>query len=103
MSGRVFLDGYLEVPPKRVAAVAHALPDHIALTRAEPGCIEYWLHQDDDDPAEFTFYENWTNRAEWDKHMEMPHLKAFADVRDRVFALQKLRLMTMIGDPVSAR
>lgn len=72
-------------------------------TRTEPGCIEYWLHQDDDDPAEFTFYENWTNRAEWDKHMEMPHLKKFADVKDKVFELQKLRLMTMISDPVTRR
>jgi quinol monooxygenase YgiN len=22
--------------------------------RAEPGCVEYWLHRDKDDPAEFT-------------------------------------------------
>lgn len=72
-------------------------------TRAEPGCVEYWLHQDDEDPAEFTFYENWTDREEWDKHMKMPHLQAFADVKDQVFELQKLRLMTMISDAASAR
>ena len=72
-------------------------------TRREPGCVEYWLHQDNDDPAEFTFYENWTNREEWDKHMELPHLAKFADVKDKVFELQKLRLMTMICDPVSTR
>lgn len=75
----------------------------IAPTRMEPGCVEYWLHQDNDDLAEFTFYENWTNRAEWDKHMELPHLAKFADVRDKVFEVQKLRLMTMISDPVSTR
>lgn len=75
----------------------------IAPTRAEPGCIEYWLHQDDEDPAEFTFYENWINRAEWDKHMEMPHLQAFSDVKDKVFELQKLRLMSMTSDAVSTR
>lgn len=72
-------------------------------TRKEPGCIEYWLHQDDDDPAEFTFYENWTSREAWDRHMEMPHLQEFARVRDKVFELQKLRLMTMICDPVTKR
>ena len=72
-------------------------------TRAEPGCVEYWLHQDNDDPAEFIFYENWTNRAEWDKHMGLPHLKKFAEVKDKLFELQKLRLMTMICDPVSKR
>jgi quinol monooxygenase YgiN len=75
----------------------------IGPTRAEPGVIEYWLHQDNDDPAEFTYYENWTNRAEWDKHMELPHLKKFNEAKDKVFELQKLRLMTMICDPVSKR
>jgi quinol monooxygenase YgiN len=75
----------------------------IGPTRAESGCVEYWLHQDNDDPAEFTFYENWTNRAVWDKHMEQPHLHAFAAVKDKVFELQKLRLMTMICDPASKR
>ena len=35
--------------------------------------------------------------------MEQPHLKAFADVKDKVFELQKLRLMTMISDADSKR
>jgi hypothetical protein len=35
--------------------------------------------------------------------MEMPHLQKFAEVRDKVFELQKLRLMTMICEPVSKR
>ena len=72
-------------------------------TRQEPGVIEYWLHQDKDDPAEFTYYENWKNRAEWDRHMELPHLKAFAKVKDKVFEVQKIRLMTMISDAASKR
>lgn len=75
----------------------------IEATRTEPGCVEYWLHQDNDDPAEFTFYENWTSRVEWDRHMELPHLQKFAQVKDKVFELQKLRLMTMICDPKSKR
>ncbi|WP_157017261.1 putative quinol monooxygenase [Mesorhizobium xinjiangense] len=75
----------------------------ITPTRAEPGCVEYWLHQDNEDPAEFTCYENWTSRAEWDKHMEMPHLKEFTKVKDKLFELQKLRLMTMICGPESKR
>ena len=35
--------------------------------------------------------------------MEMPHLQKFAEVRDKVFEIQKLRLMTMICEPVSKR
>ena len=102
--------------PKQLTVIAHlrAIDGQIEETRAfltglipptreEPGCVEYWLHQDDEDPAEFTFYENWTTREEWDKHMEMPHLQAFAKVKDKVFELQKLRLMTMISDAPTKR
>jgi hypothetical protein len=35
--------------------------------------------------------------------MEMPHLQKFAEAEDKVFELQKLRLMTMISDSVSKR
>ena len=87
----------------QVAETRAFLEGLIAPTRTEPACVEYWLHQDNDDPAEFTFYENRTNRAEWDRHMEMPHLQKFAEVRDKVFELQKLRLMTMICEPESKR
>ncbi|MBF9030920.1 antibiotic biosynthesis monooxygenase [Rhodobacterales bacterium HKCCE3408] len=90
------LDGQIEETKKFLLGL-------VAPTRQEPGCVEYWLHQDNEDPAEFTFYENWTNRAEWDKHMTLPHLEAFAEVKDKVFELQKLRLMTMITDAVSTR
>lgn len=75
----------------------------IAPTRAEPGCLEYWLHQDNDDPEEFMFYENWTSRAAWDKHMELPHLLEFARHRGKTFELQKIRLMTMACEPLSMR
>lgn len=35
--------------------------------------------------------------------MELPHLAKFAEVRDKLFEVQKLRLMTMISDAVSTR
>jgi hypothetical protein len=35
--------------------------------------------------------------------MELPHLQKFAEVKDKVFELQKLRLMTMISEPVTTR
>jgi quinol monooxygenase YgiN len=103
MAGQLTVIAHLRALNGQIEETKGFLTGLIAPTRAEPGCVEYWLHQDDDDPAEFTFYENWTSREEWDKHMEMPHLKAFALVRDKVFELQKLRLMTMISDAASTR
>lgn len=49
----------------------------IPITRAEPGCIQYDLHQDNENPAYFLFYENWESRELWQTHMNAPHLKGF--------------------------
>ena len=33
----------------------------IDITRAEEGCLQYDLHQDNEKPAHFMFYENWAS------------------------------------------
>lgn len=68
----------------------------IAPTRTGLCCMEYRLHQDDEDPAEFTFCANCPNLPEWEKHMQLSHLAKFPEVRDNVVEFQKRRLMTMI-------
>ena len=49
----------------------------INITRAESGCINYDLHQDNDNPAHFLFYENWESRELWQDHMGNEHLLAY--------------------------
>lgn len=49
----------------------------VAPTRQEEGCIEYRLHQDNDDPAIFIFYENWKDLACLNRHMISPHFQAY--------------------------
>lgn len=46
----------------------------IEITRAEAGCINYDLHQDNANPAHFMFYENWETRDLWQAHMGAQHL-----------------------------
>ncbi|MEO1513730.1 MAG: putative quinol monooxygenase [Bacteroidota bacterium] len=46
----------------------------IDITRAEEGCLNYDLHQDNENPNLFLFYENWTSRDLWQKHMGNTHL-----------------------------
>jgi len=46
----------------------------INITRAEAGCINYDLHQDNDNRAHFLFYENWESRELWQQHMGNQHL-----------------------------
>lgn len=54
----------------------------VAPTLAEEGCLNYDLHQDNEDPAHFFFYENWASRDLWQKHMESDHLAAFKEKTD---------------------
>jgi quinol monooxygenase YgiN len=37
----VILTGHIDVPPERLTDIRAALVDHIALTRAEPGCLRF--------------------------------------------------------------
>lgn len=49
----------------------------IDVTRAEEGCINYDLHQDNENPNFFMFYENWENRDLWQTHMGNAHLSEY--------------------------
>ena len=80
MSGRVFLQGYMEVPPERLAAVAGALPDHIALTRAEPGCLAFDVTPSPDHPDRFLVSEIFVDRAAFDAHQARGTASAWAEV-----------------------
>jgi quinol monooxygenase YgiN len=98
MAGELTVIAHLVAKPDTIEETKAFLLSLIEKTRAEPGCIDYDLHQDDQNPAEFTFYENWVNRAEWDKHMEMPYLKEFAQRAPQLFAADPhIRLMTMVS------
>lgn len=49
----------------------------IDLTRAEDGCINYDLHQDNKNKNLFLFYENWANRDLWLMHKNNSHLAEY--------------------------
>jgi len=51
----------------------------IPSTRSENGCIEYNLHQDNENPAVFVFYETWKNLACLEDHMNTEHFKSFVN------------------------
>lgn len=77
------------MPRLTIVANIHAKPDQVDLvkaelekliptTRAEKGCINYDLHQDNSNPAHFVFYENWESRDLWQAHMSAAHMEAYA-------------------------
>ncbi len=58
---------------KELRAILMTLPEP---TRKETGCREYRLYQNNEDPADFTFVEEWDNDAVLEIHLKTPHVQA---------------------------
>ncbi|EDP69989.1 peptidase T [Flavobacteriales bacterium ALC-1] len=69
----------------------------IDITRAEKGCINYDLHQDNENENLFLFYENWENRDLWQTHMNNTHLAEYMKATDGAVETFTLNEMTIIG------
>lgn len=69
----------------------------IEITRSEAGCINYDLHQDNENPAHFVFYENWESRELWQTHMNAPHLANYMEATNGSVAEFTLNEMTPIS------
>ena len=67
-------------------------------TRAEGGCIDYDLHRLQDDPSVFVMLENWRDRDELDKHLQMPYMREFAAaLPDLLRSPLELQLLDMLS------
>ena len=79
-----------------IEAVKAELLKMIAPTRKEEGCIEYRLHQDNDNPTVFVFYENWMDISYLEKHMKSQHFLAYVAAVDDLIADKIVHKMTEI-------
>jgi quinol monooxygenase YgiN len=62
----IHLNGTLKCAADQQQKVRDALPDHIALTRAEPGCLEFEVVETA--PGLFAVSELFVDRAAFDAH-----------------------------------
>lgn len=72
----------IEAKESSIELVKAELLKLIEPTRNEEGCLQYDLHQDNDNPAVFVFYENWENRELWQKHMNNARLAAYIEATE---------------------
>ena len=91
----------VKAKPDKVDIVRKELDHLVVETNKEPGCINYYYHVNEEDETLFLFYENWKNREEWEKHMEMPYLKRwFEEVSSGVLEKEpELSLWEMFEPP----
>lgn len=83
--------------PDVVEKVKHELLKLIEPTRNENGCIEYNLHQDNDDPAVFVFCETWESLACLECHMNTEHFKSYVNAVGCLIADKVVHKMTRIA------
>jgi quinol monooxygenase YgiN len=97
MNKRLTIVADIKAKSDQVDLVKAELLKLIATTRAEKGCINYDLHQDNANPAHFLFYENWESRELWQAHMGSQHLKDYMAATDGAVAELTLSEMTRVG------
>jgi len=100
MGDKLTVVARVRAKPGKEEEMKRVLLGLVAPTRAEAGCINYDLHQSQDDAALFLFYENWESRAHLDAHAKSAHIQAFrARAGELLAELVEIRLFTMVGQP----
>lgn len=87
----------IKANPDKAEFVKTELEKLIDITRAEKGCLQYDLHQDNENPAHFLFYENWESRELWQTHMNAQHLSDYMQATDGAVDEFVLNEMTHIA------
>jgi quinol monooxygenase YgiN len=82
MSGPLTVVVRIKAKPEKKSRVKQELIKLLAPTHAEPGCINFDLHQATDDPSLFLVHENWVSEEDLQHHFEMPYLQAWLEQAD---------------------
>lgn len=86
----------LAAPDKR-DLVKSELLKLIEPTRAEAGCINYDLHQDNENENLFFFHENWESKELLQAHLKSPHIGAYIKATEGAVVEFVITEMTQIG------
>lgn len=83
--------------PNKIELVKAKLLKLVELTRTEEGCLQFDLHQDNENPAHFTLYENWTSRILWQTHMMKQHAADYMAATQSAVTKFRINEMTKIA------
>lgn len=93
----IYLTAIVKSKPGHAEALKAILLDLVKGSKTEQACIQYDLHQDQEDENRFVFYEIWEDQAGLDLHNTQPHIQTFiaksADIVDGgtiIYKMQKI-------------
>ena len=73
-----YLTAIIKSTPGNAEQLKAILKTLVTGSKSEAACLQYDLHQAQEDPNLFIFHEEWTSREDWDLHNVTPHIKKFA-------------------------
>jgi len=94
MNDKLTIVAKILAKPEKRALVKAELLKLIPTTLQEEGCLNYDLHQDNEDENLFLFFENWENRTLWQKHMGNAHLAEYSKATEGAIVEFSLHEMT---------
>lgn len=95
--GKLTIVAHITAKAEQAGLVQAELEKLIAPTRAEEGCVQYDLHQDNENPNHFMFFENWDSRELWQIHMGNQHLQDYLAATEGAIEEFNLYEMTHIA------
>lgn len=88
----------MSAKPGKESELRATLLGFVEPTRAEDGCVQYDLTEDNDRPGHFIFFERWQSKAHLDRHLASPHLSAAQPILPELLAEpMRLTLGSQIG------
>jgi quinol monooxygenase YgiN len=98
----------MKMAPLTIAANITAKADQVDLVKKElqklaakthaedVGCINYDLHQDNENPAHFLVFENWESKELLQQHVDSAHFKAYSAATEGAVETFTVNEMTRI-------
>ncbi|MBV7530135.1 putative quinol monooxygenase [Chitinophaga sp. sic0106] len=73
----IYLTAIIKSKPEFTADIKAILLNMVEESRKESACIQYDLHQDNDDASTFFFHEIWSSAEGLGQHNQQPYIVAF--------------------------
>ncbi len=86
METQVTVIAQLVAAEGKVNELKEMLLNLLETSRNDDGCINYDLHQSEDNSKVFMFHENWTSKELLDEHLATTHLQEFIKESENLLA-----------------
>ncbi|WP_454802169.1 putative quinol monooxygenase [Mucilaginibacter phyllosphaerae] len=89
----IYLTALIKSKAGQAQQMKGLLLDLVAGSKTETACLQYDLHQSQDDENIFIFHEEWASQAGLDEHNTQPHIQKFiavsAEIMDGTVTIYK--------------